>query len=36
MTPASVSALELANAKHPGKSIELLEKVDPSLIGGVT
>jgi len=28
--------LELANAKHPGKSIELLEKVDPSLIGGVT
>jgi F-type H+-transporting ATPase subunit delta len=28
--------MELANAKHPGKSIELLEKVDPSLIGGVT
>lgn len=28
--------MELANGKHPGKSIELLEKVDPSLIGGVT
>ncbi|HNU56169.1 MAG TPA: ATP synthase F1 subunit delta [Flavobacteriales bacterium] len=28
--------VELANAKHPGKSIELVEKVDPSLIGGVT
>lgn len=27
---------ELATAKHPGKSIQLLEKVDPSLIGGVT
>jgi len=28
--------VELANAKHPGKSIELVEKVDPSIIGGVT
>ncbi|MBX2971465.1 MAG: ATP synthase F1 subunit delta [Flavobacteriales bacterium] len=27
---------ELAAAKHPGKSIELVEKVDPALIGGVT
>ena len=27
---------ELANAKFPGKSIELSEKVDPALIGGVT
>lgn len=27
---------ELASAKHPGKSIQLSEKVDPSLIGGVT
>jgi len=27
---------ELATAKHPGKSIQLSEKVDPSLIGGVS
>ena len=27
---------ELAAARYPGKSIQLLEKVDPSLIGGVT
>ena len=28
--------VELATAKHPGRSIELVEKVDPSLIGGLT
>lgn len=27
---------ELANAKFPGKSIELTEKVDPALVGGLT
>lgn len=27
---------ELAAAKHPGKTIELTETVDPALIGGVT
>ena len=25
----------LASAQHPGKTIELSEKVDPALIGGV-
>jgi len=28
--------LEQASAKHPGKTIQLLEKVDPSMIGGIT
>jgi F-type H+-transporting ATPase subunit delta len=28
--------LAIAEKQHPGMSIELLEKVDPALIGGVT
>lgn len=29
-------ALALAGKQHPGKSIELIEKVDPALIGGLS
>jgi F-type H+-transporting ATPase subunit delta len=39
-TPLSESARAkvkaMAEQQHPGKSIELVEKVDPALIGGVT
>ncbi|HOZ39398.1 MAG: ATP synthase F1 subunit delta [Flavobacteriales bacterium] len=33
---ARAKVLAIAEKQHPGKSIELVEKVDPALIGGVT